>query len=192
MNKLKIKVILGSTRPNRFGIQPANWILDAAKKVENFEAELIDLKDYPMPFFEEEVGPSYIKEPYTNPAVAAFTKKMEEADGFIMITPEYNHAPSAVLKNALDYVYKEWAHKPVAIASYGSVGGARAVEQLRLAVIELQMVPIKRSIHLTNHWANLDEKGILNFGPYQHQLEPLLKDLEWWSRILKEAREKIN
>ena len=186
---LNIKVILGSTRPTRFGIQPAEWIVNEAKKIESFNVELIDLKSYPLPFFDEEVGPSRIEKPYEGEIISSFTKKMAEADGFIMVTPEYNHGPSAVLKNALDYVYKEWNRKPVAFASYGSVGGARAIEQLRQIVIELQMVPIKHSLNLTNHWANLDENGILKTDSYQNQMEPMLKELECWAQVLKTAKQ---
>lgn len=190
-NKLKIKIILGSTRPNRFGIQPAEWIMNEAKKVESFDVELIDLKDYPLPFFEEEMGPSRIETPFTNPIVAKFTDKIADGDGFIIISPEYNHAPSAVLKNALDYVYKEWNRKPAAFVSYGTVGGARAIEQLRMIAIELQMAPINRSVHLTNHWANLDENGKLKTESYQHQVDLMLSDLEWWAHALKNTRENL-
>jgi NAD(P)H-dependent FMN reductase len=187
---MKIKIILGSTRPARFGIQVAEWILNEGKKIENFDVELIDLKDYPMPFFEEDTGPSRITTPYTNTTVAKFTQKIAEGDGFIIISPEYNHAPSAVIKNAMDYVYKEWNNKPVGFASYGSVGGTRAIEQLRLIAIELQMAPIRNSIQLVNFWAHLDEAGKLKTEDFQNQIDPFFSQLKWWCEALKTAKEK--
>src|SRR3990172_6837906 len=98
-----------------------------------------------MPFFNEPMSPSFKREPYKNEAVARFTKKIAEGDDFVMVTTEYNDGTSSVLKNALDWVYPEWNNKPVAFVSYGSVGGARAVEQLRLNAVELQMAPIRNA-----------------------------------------------
>src|SRR5665213_949628 len=109
MNKpLKIKVILGSTRQGRFGDKPAHWIFDEAKKKEGVEVEYLDLRDYALPFFDEPAPPSSIKEPYINPVVQKWTAKIADGDAIIVVTPEYNHGYPAVLKNALDYVYKEW------------------------------------------------------------------------------------
>jgi len=109
---------------------------------------VLDLRDYDMPFFNEPVSPSFKKEPYKNEAVARFTKKIEEGDAFVMVTPEYNHGTSGVLKNALDWIYPEWNNKPVAFVSYGSGGGARAIEQLRMNAVELQMAPIRAAVHI--------------------------------------------
>src|SRR5579859_7915590 len=140
---VKIQVIIGSTRKGRFSEKPAHWIFDELKKRQDVDAELIDLRDWPLPFFDESISPSQNKGTYENALAAKWAKKIEEADGFIIVTPEYNHGYSAVLKNALDYVYKEWNKKPVGFVSYGGIsGGTRAVQQLRQVAIELQMVPI--------------------------------------------------
>ena len=106
MANLNIKVVLGSTREGRFGDKAAQWILELAKKKAGLDVELLDLRDYAMPFFSEAATPSSIKEPYKNEAVARWTKKIAEADGYIFATAEYNHAYPAVLKNAIDWVYR--------------------------------------------------------------------------------------
>src|SRR5579872_3399556 len=129
---LKIQVIIGSTRQGRFSEKPAQWIFEEAKKKTGLEVELLDLRDYPMPFFNEPMSPSRVEGKYPNEAVQKWAKKIAEADGYIIVSPEYNHGYPAVLKNAMDSIYKEWNNKSVGFVSYGSVGGGRAVEQLRL------------------------------------------------------------
>ncbi len=186
-----IKIILGSTRPNRFSDKPGAWMFEEMKKQQGIEAEMLDLREYAMPFFNEAATPSSKKEDYTHEAVARWTKKIAEADGFIVVTPEYNHGTSAVLKNAFDYVSKEWNNKPVAFVAYGTVGGARAVEQLRQVAIELQMVPIRNAVHIFSPWLMLDEKGMLkpgSFDPYQKSADMTIAQLLWWARTLKAAR----
>ena len=191
-NVLKLKIILGSTRPNRFSEQAGKWISEEAGKVADVKAEILDLRDYAMPFFNEVVSPSYKQEPYKNEAVARFTSKIAEGDAFIIVTPEYNRGTSGVLKNALDWVYPEWNNKPVGFVAYGSVGGARAVEQLRTVAVELQMAPVRNAVHINSHWMLLDEKGVLKTGaldPYKEAAEGLLNQLLWWARALKSARD---
>jgi len=188
-NALKIKVILGSTRAQRFGEQPAAWITEKAK-AKGFDAELLDLRDYPLPFFEEPVSPSMKKEPYANPIVAAWTAKIAEADGFIFTVAEYNHGYTAVLKNAIDYVSQEWNKKPVAFVAYGSVGGARAADQLRPVTTELQMVPIKTAVHMMAPWTMLDAAGKMDFSSFEGSADAMLTQLAWWAAALKEARAK--
>lgn len=188
---LKIKVILGSTRPSRFSEYPGRWIFDILKKREGVEAEILDLRDYDMPFFNEPVSPGYKKEPYAHEAVARWTQKIAEADGFVIITPEYNRGPSGVLKNALDYAYQEWNNKAVAFVAYGSVGGARSVEHLRLYAIELQMAPVRSAVHISSHWTLRDEKGALKPGAldqYVQSAEGMLDQLVWWAKALRTAR----
>lgn len=148
MNPIKIKIIVGSTRQGRFSEKPARWIFEQVKNVAGVEAEILDLRDYPLPFFDEPVSPSMIKEPYKSPAVEKWTNKIAEGDAFIIVTPEYNHGYPAVLKNALDYVGVQWNKKPVGFVAYGAMGGARSVEQLRQVVIEAQMIPIRNSINI--------------------------------------------
>lgn len=193
MAMLKIKIILGSTRPNRFSDKPGTWIFGEARKKEGVEGELLDLRDYPFPFYNEPISPSMIKDgAYSNEIVKRWAVKIKEADAFIIVTPEYNHGTSGVLKNALDSVYAEWNNKPVGFVSYGGVGGARAVEQLRGVAVELQMAPIRNAVHIPQHWNLLDEKGNLKDGalnPFKKNADMLLAQLMWWAAALKTARE---
>ena len=189
--RLNIKVIVGSTRESRFGDKAAAWVTGEIRKQKEIEVEALDLRDYDMPFYNEPVSPSYKQEPFKNEAVARFTKKIAEGDAFVIVTPEYNHGTSGILKNALDWVYPEWNNKPVAFVSYGSVGGARAVEQLRLNAIELQMAPIRQAVHITQHWTLLDEKGNLKEGAlesFTKSAEAMVAQLLWWTKALKNAR----
>ncbi len=191
MNKLKILIILGSTRENRFGEQPAQFILEEAKKRDELDVELIDLRDLDLPFFNEPVSPSSNKGNYVNKEARKWADKIKQADGYIWITPEYNHSYSAVLKNAIDYVYPEWNKKPVGLVSYGSVGGARAVEHLRNVAAELQMVSVRTAVLIPEPW-NLDSKeGIAMFKPFHGMSDLMLDQLTWWGNALKEARNKV-
>jgi len=189
---ISIKIIMGSIREGRFSDKAAIWIADEIKKQEGVVAEVLDLRDYEMPFFNESVSPSFKQEPYKNEAVARFTKKIAEGDAFVIVTPEYNHGTSGVLKNALDWVYQEWNNKPVAFVSYGSVGGARAVEQLRLSAIELQMAPIRNSAHIPGEqyfqtlFGKMDARDL--FASVSNQAETMIAQLLWWARALKNAR----
>ncbi|MBI4049815.1 MAG: NAD(P)H-dependent oxidoreductase [Candidatus Doudnabacteria bacterium] len=195
-NKLRIKIILGSTRPNRFSDKPGAWILKEAKKKPGVEAELLDLRDYPLPFYNQPVSPSQIKgSAYAEEIVRKWAAKIKEADAFIIVAPEYNHGISGVLKNALDSVYAEWNKKAVGFVAYGSVGGARSVEHLRGVAVELQMAPIRSAIHIPNPWNMLDEKGSLQDGaldPFAKSAEAFLNQLIWWAQALKTAREQGN
>lgn len=191
---INIKVIAGSTREGRFSDKAAAWIAEEIKKEgEGVLPEVLDLRDYDMPFFNESVSPSFKQEPYKNEAVARFTKKIAEGDAFVMVTPEYNHATSAVLKNALDWVYPEWNNKPVAFMSYGGVGGARAVEHLRQIAIELQMAPIRNAVHIPGeqYFPVLFGKASASdlFSSQSEKAKALITQLLWWTKALKTARE---
>ncbi|MBI4084957.1 MAG: NAD(P)H-dependent oxidoreductase [Candidatus Liptonbacteria bacterium] len=192
--KLKIKIIIGSTRQNRFGDKPAKWIHEEAKKKDEIEAELLDLRDWPLPFYNEPTSPSMVKGgAYPNEIARKLAAKIEEADAFIVVTPEYNHSTSGVLKNALDSVYAEWNRKAVGFVAYGSVGGARAVEHLRGIVVELQMAPIRSAIHIPQPWNLLDENGNLKNGAidsFKNTADAFLNQLIWWAKALRAAREK--
>ena len=189
---LKIKVISGSVREGRFNDKPANWITEELKKHEDVEVELLDLKEYELPFFNAPERPSYKQKPYENPAVAKWTAKISEADAFIMVTPEYNHGTSAVLKNAIDWVGPEWNNKPVAFVSYGTVGGARAVEQLRLIAGELQMMDIRNAILIPSHqfipvlMGQTKAKDL--FDSLEKPAEAMISQLLWWTELLKNGR----
>lgn len=189
MDPLKIRVIIGSTRPNRFSEQPGSWIFGEVQKLENVTAELLDLRDWPLPMFDQPQSPSRVENgDYGNETVNAWAKKIAEADAFVMVSPEYNHGTSAVLKNALDSVYKEWNNKVVGFVSYGSVGGARAVEQLRLNAVELQMAPVRSAVHIPGDyvwgtgWGEEAEKAM------QHSADVMLEQVVRWGRAMKAAR----
>ena len=195
MNKttpLNIKVITGSTREGRFSDKSADWIAEELKKQEGVIVEVLDLRDYDMPCFNEPVSPLYKTEPYKNEAVARFTKKISEGDAFVMVTPEYNHSTSGVLKNALDWVQQEWWNKPVAFVSYGGVGGARAVEHLRGIAIELQMAPIREAIHMNGEQYFPVIMGKTTpaelFAGYADKATSMIAQLLWWTQALKNAR----
>ena len=168
---MRIKVILGSTRQGRVSEVIGKWVMEQAKNIAGLELELLDLRDYPMPFFDEPVSPSQITAPYTNETVAKWTAKIAEGEALIIVSPEYNHGYPAVLKNALDYVYKEWNSKKIAFVGYGSVGGARAIEQLRQVAVELQMIPLRNAVHIIKHWE------LANFDSYNQPLQTLLDQL---------------
>lgn len=190
MSKPKIGVIVGSTRAARFADKPTEWIAALAKARGDFDVEIVDLRDYPMPFFDE--AASSLWAPSTNEVALRWQKKVAELDGFIVIVGEYNRGPTAVLKNALDYAYTEWNRKPVTFVGYGGVGGARAIEQLRLHAVELQMAPSRYAVHIV--WADYVQiaqqgKRIEEFEHLNQAAGAALDDLAWWANVLKDARE---
>ena len=139
--KPRIGIVISTTREGRFGDRPARWIHDIAASRDDLAVELIDLRDYPMPFFAEPASPAYATP--KDEVARRWAEKVDSLDGFVFVTAEYNRAPSAVLKNALDYAYREFNRKPAAYVGYGGVGAARAIEQLRLINVELQMAPTR-------------------------------------------------
>ncbi len=191
---LNVKIILGSTRPNRFSEKVMPWMQETLVKDTNLQIEVLDLRDYDLPFFNEPMSPAYVTTgDYGNDVVNKWAAKIKEADAYIMVTPEYNHGYSAVLKNALDVVYKEWNNKPVAFVAYGSAGGARAVEQLRQVAVELHMASVRSAVHIMAPWMLLDEAGKLKAGSlesYTHSFTDALTQLNWWGEALKAARTK--
>ncbi len=143
----RIGIILGSTRPNRNGEQVAKWVYDIASRRSDAEFELVDLRDYPLPHLDEPLPPSMGQ--YQNEHTRQWADKIASFDGFVIVTPEYNHSTSGVLKNAIDYLYAEWNNKAVGFVSYGGVGGARAAEHLRLVAGELQMADVRQQVALS-------------------------------------------
>lgn len=189
MSKPRIGIIIGSTRPNRFADKPTKWIADIAAKRSDLEFEVVDLRDYPMPFFNEAVSPAW--GPSGNETAKRWQHKVASLDGYIFITAEYNRGPTAVLKNALDYAYKEWNNKPAAFVAYGGTGGARAVEQLRLNAVELQMAPIRHGVHilLPDFLAVVQQgKDLAEIEHLNQSAGQLLDQLSWWAKALKSAR----
>ena len=189
MSKPKIGIIVGSTRPNRFADKPTKWIADIAAKRTDLDFEIVDLRDYPLPFFEEPVSPAW--GPVQNEVAQRWQQKIASLDGYIFITAEYNRGPTAVLKNALDYAYKDWNNKPVAFVGYSGTGAVRSVEQLRLHAIELQMAPIRHGVHilLPDFLAVMQQgKDLAELDHLNQSAAQLLDQLAWWAYALKAAR----
>jgi NAD(P)H-dependent FMN reductase len=186
-----ISVIVGSTRQSRFSEKPAQWIFQHLKK-RDVDARLLDLRDFPMPFFDHAVPPAMPgRAAYENEVVKKWTAAIDASDGFIFVAPEYNYGPPAVLKNAIDWVYPEWNRKAAAFVSFGSVGGARSVQQLREVAIAVQLAPIHLSVHIpvATLWAHFQggdvDKGLAEL---ETPAKVMIDDLLWWTTALKTAR----
>lgn len=185
---LTIQIILGSTRPERQSEKVGKWVAEQARKNKELNVEILDLRDYPMPFFNEPAPPSTLQGKYSDKVAAKWAKKVAEGDAYILIAPEYNHGYPAVLKNALDYPYFEWNNKPVAFVSYGGVAGARSVEQLRQVVGELRMVSMRDAVHISGVWQAFDETGHPKDSALNGFADKMLDQLVWWATLLKKAR----
>ena len=187
-----ISVIVGSTRQGRFSEKPARWILQHLKKRDGVEARLLDLRDFPLPFFDQPLPPAMPgRPPYEHEVVTKWTAAIARSDGFVLVTPEYNYGTSAVLKNAIDWVYPQWNRKAVGFVSYGSALGARAVQQLRETAIELQLAPIRSSVHIpvATLWAHYQGGDVdAGLAELEAPANALIDDLLWWSAALKRAR----
>jgi NAD(P)H-dependent FMN reductase len=187
-----VSVIVGSTRQGRFSEKPAQWIFQHLKARKEVDARLLDLRDFPMPLFDQPVPPGMPgRAAYEHEVVKKWTAEIARSDGFIIVTPEYNFGTSAVLKNALDWVYREWNRKAVAFVSYGSVGGARAVQQLRLTATELQLAPIRFSVHVpvATLWAHFQGGDVdAGLAELEAPAKAMIEDLLWWTAALKTAR----
>jgi NAD(P)H-dependent FMN reductase len=144
--KPRIALIIGSTRPTRFADTPAQWMLKQAEARNDMDVELVDLRDHPMPFFDEAM--SNLWAPSENPEAVRWQQMIGQYDGYIFVVAEYNHSITGVLKNALDQAYKEWNRKPFTAIGYGGTGATRAVEHLRGIGVELQMVSTKSAVHI--------------------------------------------
>jgi NAD(P)H-dependent FMN reductase len=184
-----IQVILSTTRDGRFSERVAEWTMARLQARDGFDVELLDLRDHPLPFFE---GPAPLRNPrvYETEEVARFGGTVDRADGFIVLTAEYNHGYPAVLKNAMDWTFVEWRHKPMAFVGWGNVGGARAIEQLRNVAVEFEMAPTRHAVHILADVmiASRAEPGIGPFASLDPRLELLAEDLTWWAEALAAAR----
>jgi NAD(P)H-dependent FMN reductase len=191
MSKLKIGIIISTTRATRFGHKPAEWVKSIAAERSDMAVEILDLRDYPMPFFDEVASNAWV--PTTNEVAQRWQKKVAEFDGFVFVTAEYNHGIPAVLKNALDYAYPEWNKKAAAFVGYGAVGGSRAVEQLRLVAAELQLATIRSGVYIqgADFMAALkDGKDLKEITYLQQGVRDMLEQLAWWAQALKTARQQ--
>ena len=190
---LNVGLIVGSTRPNRFADRPLQWIVEAARSRQDLRLTVLDLRDFKLPFFNEPVPPSFTGGIYTDPMALAWCKVVGECDAFLAIVPEYNHGPSAVLKNALDSAFLEWQRKPIAFVGYGGVGAARAIETLRDVVIELQMAPIRHEVNIAMEpflGVLQQGKSLEDYDYLAQTREAMFDHLVWWGEALKAARQK--
>jgi NAD(P)H-dependent FMN reductase len=179
-------VIIASTRQNRNGEKVARWYHSIASRRHDLEAELVDLRDYPLPFLYAARSPGSGE---IAPEAGDWAAKIAPADGYVLVTPEYNRGYPGELKNALDHLYRQWNRKAVGIVSYGGMaGGARAAEQLRLVAIELQMAPIREGIVIPMIHQAFDEHGRPKDDSLTARAESMLDQLSWWTRALKAAR----
>jgi NAD(P)H-dependent FMN reductase len=190
MSKPKIAVIVGSVRPTRNGDKPANWIAGLAREYGAFDVEVVDLKDYPLPLFDAPASDLWMPTP--NEVAAKWQAKLNEFDGYIVVTPEYNRSVPGALKNAIDWAYKPFMRKAVAYVSYGSVGGARAVEHLRNIFTELQAVSVRQGIHIGGSEFSAVFMGQKTWDEVLPTFAPFAKDLfenlEWWTNATRAAR----
>ncbi|MEO3741944.1 NAD(P)H-dependent oxidoreductase [Plantactinospora sp. B5E13] len=182
----RIGIILGSTRPGRNGEAVARWVLDNAVQRGDAEYELVDLLDYKLPHLDEAIPPSMGQ--YAQPHTLEWAAKIASFDGFVMVTPEYNHSTSGALKNAIDFLFAEWNHKAVGFVSYGSVGGTRAVEHLRLIAGELMMADVRTQVAFG---LATDFENYSVFKPAEYHIGPLnmmLDQVVAWSAALAPLR----
>jgi NAD(P)H-dependent FMN reductase len=182
----KMLIVLGSTRQNRQGEAVARWISERANARADARFELIDLRDWPLPFLQNPTPPALRRyDDTTQP----WADKIGAADGFVFVTPEYNHGYPAVLKNALDHLYREWGYKPAAVVSYGVAGGGvRAGEQLRQVLIELRMVPVRDQVGVSLIGQAFDERGRARDERLERMALTMLDELVWWAATLRPAR----
>lgn len=194
---MKLQVIIGSTRNGRVTDKAAKWVANEASEIGFDDVEILDLKDYDMPFFDEAISPQYNPDRKPEPTVKKWLDKLAEADAYVMVTPEYNRSYSAVLKNAIDYVDYQFEKKPIALVAHGSTGGAQAVSHLRGVIAGALSFSVPRATYFSDGVAqhiddegNLSEKAKNNpYGPAS-AIKATLTDLKWYSEALSAARNK--
>lgn len=193
MSKPKIAVIIGSTRKTRFADKPAQWFMEQVKDHADLDFELVDLRDFNLPIFDEAASNAYV--PPTSPEAKRWQDVVKGFDGYVFVTPEYNHSVPGSLKNALDHDYTGWNRKPMGAVAYGSMGGARALEHLRGIAVELQMVPLRNAVHIGGGdffkvWSGGQGEPISAIeGNLKGSLKSMLDELVWWTKATKAARE---
>jgi NAD(P)H-dependent FMN reductase len=185
---IKVAIIIGSTRPGRKGEAVAHWVHDVAKKRSDAEFELVDIRDFNLPLLDEPVPP--VKGQYSKPHTQAWSAKIDPFDAFIFVTPEYNHGTSGALKNAIDFLYREWNNKAAGFVSYGGSLGLRAVEHLRLIMAELQVADVRAQVGLS---LRTDFENFTVFKPAAHHeatVNTMIDQLIAWGGALKPLRTK--
>ena len=185
----KIQIITGSTRPGRLNDQVADWIYGLASRRPDLDVEIVDIADYNLGNLDEPM-PSMGQ--YIHGHTKKWSAKVSEADGYIFVAPEYNHGISGALKNALDFLYKEWNNKPAGFVGYGNVGGARSVEQLRAIAGELQIADVRRAVHFSilDDFENFSVLKPRNLERHKAHAAEMLDQLTAWARALKTVREE--
>ncbi len=185
---LKIAIILGSTRPGRNGEAVAKWVHEIAQKRTDAEFQLVDIKDFNLPLLDEPMPP--IMGQYSKPHTKAWAAKIGSFDGYVFVTPEYNHGVPGALKNAIDFLFREWNDKAAGFVSYGGAGGARGVEQLRLVLAELQMATVRNQVLLSMF---TDFENFSVFKPdsrHEKSVNEMFDQVIAWGSALKTLREK--
>jgi NAD(P)H-dependent FMN reductase len=185
---IKVAVVMGSTRPGRKAEDVARWVHGIASKRSDASYELVDIQDFNLPLLDEPVPPSMGQ--YSKDHTRAWAAKIAQYDGYVFVTPEYNHGTSGALKNAIDFLYKEWNNKAAGFVSYGSAGGARAVESLRLVMGELQVADVRAQVMLSLF---TDFENFTTFKPaamHEKEVNAMLDQVVAWSGALKALREK--
>ena len=191
-NKPRIALIIGSTRAARFADVPAQWMLKQAKAREDMDVELLDLRDFNLPFFDEIASSAWV--PSQSREAVRWQQTLAGFDGFIFVVAEYNHSLTGALKNALDHAYNEWGRKPFTAIGYGGVGAARALEQLRLIGVELQMVSTHAAVHIggSDFFTIFPAVGNQPIETIEQNLLPSAKtaldELVWWAKATMAAR----
>ena len=183
---IRIAIVTGSTRPGRVNEAVARWVHDIANKRSDAQFELVDIADYGLPLLDEPVPPSMGQ--YSHEHTRAWAAKIASFDAYVFVTPEYNHGISGALKNAIDYLYKEWNDKAAGFVSYGSMGGARAVEQLRLVMAELQVATVRAQVMLSLF---TDFENFTTFKPHaRHEaaVNAMLEQVIAWGTALQGVR----
>jgi NAD(P)H-dependent FMN reductase len=182
-----IQIIIGSTREQRRGETIGRWFAELAAERQDLAVELVDLAELQLPFLTDATPPMSAQS--RDGAALEWSEKVAAADGYVLVTPEYNHGYPAPLKNALDHLFNEWQRKPVGFVSYGAAsGGARAVEQLRQVTIELEMAPVRRQVSIARVWGALDEHGMPRDPQLAIDATALLDEMAWWATTLRAGR----
>jgi NAD(P)H-dependent FMN reductase len=188
--RLRVAIIIGSTRPGRNGEAVSRWIYEIAKSRDDAEYELVDIKDYNLPLLDEPIPPSMGQ--YSNQHTKIWSKKIDSFDAYVFVTPEYNHGTSGALKNAIDYLFKEWNNKVAGFVSYGSAGGVRAVESLRLVMAEVKVATVRAQVQFSLF---TDFENFSSFKPHEIHMKStnnMLDEVIAWASAMKTLRIKLN
>jgi len=185
---IRIAIIIGSTRPGRKADAVARWVYGIAQNRSDAEFELVDIQDFHLPLLDEPVPPSLGQ--YSQPHTRTWAAKIASFDAYVFVTPEYNHGIPGALKNAIDFLYAEWNNKAAGFVSYGSAGGVRAVEQLRLVMGELQVADVRAQVMLSLYTDFENFAAFKPAGYHEKSLHALLDQLVAWGGALKTLRGK--